>query len=631
MINKKNISLTHFIVSQVSLFLLIITLIVASLSYLAIKDKLEEQVNHHIDYIINAQQVNIDKFLWNYDMEGLESVANAVLKDPHIQAVHITELRDHGEQHTVLETGGTPFPKEENPNVLSVDIIHTEVTGQEIKSGMFQVYVDYDKIRSDIAYQITKMVAVAAVSYILLLTLIYFTLKNSLAPLTSMSKQMASSHADNITLTRSSENQTREIGALYDAFAKLERRVFVHQQNILAAKRQAEQANRIKDEFMANMSHELRTPLNSIIGMIRILDEGKNLNDEQKEMIQIIDKSSGTLLNLVNDILDISKIESGKVVLEHQAFELKRIVSDITQRSLPISSAKGLSLIENTKAMDDPIVMGDFHRLDRIITNLCGNAIKYTEHGHIKIECSTKELPDDKIEFTCSVSDTGIGIAKDKLSSIFDKFTQAEDSIERRFGGTGLGLSITKHLVELMKGTITVESQLGKGSTFTVTIPFEVANIDTKDLDKDDLGIDDHIISDLPKRGPFRDAKVLIAEDHELNQVLIKKLIMRLGCEHYHMVFDGLQAVEAFKKERYDLIFMDYHMPEMNGHEATEVIRDLEAQDEEQEPTLIIALTADAMVGTREECLKRGMDGYLSKPIDAKLLKKTIEQWFETE
>ncbi len=644
MISKKNISLTQFIVSQVSLFLLIMTLLLSYISYIAIKNQIETLIGQKIDYILTSQSINAESYLWNYDTEGLTSIADSVLADPQILAVRIIEIGEKSLPHTTLENGSVPFPKDDkDPSILSREMIHVMPDKTEKKIGLFQVFVDYKSVRTEIAYKVFIMAMMAAIAYVVLLTVIYFTLKKSLYPITYMSKQLEESDAEKINLERLPETQTKEIETLFDAFETLQKKIYDHQQSLISSIEQAEKANKIKDTFMANMSHELRTPLNSIIGMMKILQEGTNLQKEQKEMMEIIDKSSHSLLTIVNDILDISKIESEKIVLEHHPFNIEQLITNITKQFNP---DKNVEVTIDTKNIKDINVFGDHHHLKKILMNLYSNTIKYTKNGHITVHAYTKEISKNKVEFICSFEDTGIGIQSDKIDTIFEKFTQAEDSITRRFGGTGLGLSITKQLVELMGGTIHVESSFGEGSKFTVCIPFELTT-DTAEAQEDSDS--NNIItetkpensntnpSDNIEKRIFASAKVLIAEDHEFNQILVKKLVKRIGCENSDLVIDGKEAVKAFennskdKQQQYDLILMDCHMPEMNGYEATQAIREIENNQQERptNPTIIIALTADAMVGAREKCLQSGMDDYISKPIDEDVLKNALDKWFE--
>lgn len=421
---------------------------------------------------------------------------------------------------------------------------------------------------------------------------------------------------------------------------------------IQKAQKEAEKANQAKSEFLANMSHELRTPLNSIMGMTRMFTEDPDLSNDNRAMAGTVLKSATNLLEIVNDILDISKIEAGSMVLEKSGFDLKNMIANVMETMAPVASAKGIALKYHFSNEEIPFLVGDPFRLSRVLTNLVSNAIKYTSSGEVgimidhthqpaetadistfeidtdgvEVNIETKTLKEGKAEIYCEVKDTGIGIPKDKLKMIFDKFTQADETITRKYGGTGLGLAITKDLVELMGGEIGVDSEVGKGSTFWFRIPFDItdkASEDSKDRGK------------ARRRKAIKDrgepviqaenARILVAEDHLLNQEFIQRLLSRIGLRHVDLAENGEQTLQAYKEEDYDLILMDCHMPDKNGYETTEEIRKDEKNTGKHIP--IIALTADAMKGTQEKCLKAGMDEYITKPIDADELRDILEQW----
>lgn len=461
-----------------------------------------------------------------------------------------------------------------------------------------------------------------------------------------------------------------QIGKLIRSFAAM-REAIINQQKSLKeqnreltlAKEQAEKANHAKSEFLANMSHELRTPLNSIMGLTRMFTEDPDLSEDNRRMAGTVYKASTSLLDIVNDILDISKIEAGSMVLERIGFDLKGVVSNIIETMAPIASAKGVSLKYQYEHDDLPYLMGDPLRVSRILANLLSNAIKYTDKGVVNVSIDGKRilqtkgevetfeynkarkvhilvnsrpLTNNKLELHCLVQDTGIGIPKDKLKMIFDKFTQADESTTRKFGGTGLGLAITKDLVEMMGGKIGVDSEIGKGSTFWFTIPFDTTDkIDEEGHGKARKNRQEKT-GDAPQaRIPIAKARILVAEDHLLNQDFIKRLLGRKGFEHVNVVDTGERAVEEWGKGTYDLILMDCHMPGKNGYEATQEIRKQESAaaktiaDKKKTGAHIpiVALTADAMKGTQEKCLECGMDEYVTKPIDADELRAVLGQW----
>jgi|GEM_PF-1714490 len=388
-------------------------------------------------------------------------------------------------------------------------------------------------------------------------------------------------------------------------------------ENLRDMKERAEAANVAKSDFLANMSHELRTPLNSIIGMTRLLMES-NLTRQQLELADASMRSSVNLLEIVNDILDLSKIEAGEIKLEEIGFDLHYTIGSVAKALKHMAKEKRLTIIENIQT-DMPYVIGDPLRLSRVLTNLIGNAIKYTAAGHISIKAVYSYLDADTIELFCEITDTGIGIREDKIDSIFDKFVQADSSITRKYSGTGLGLAITRQLVDLMKGRIGVRSKLGEGSTFWFRIPFKTTKVLTGEK---------HRRRAMRYSGTLdpENARVLVAEDYVLNQMLVRKILEKFKLTHYEIVGDGAQAVEKYRQQRWDIILMDCQMPEKSGYEATEEIRAFE-QEEGRPRAKIVAMTANAMPGERDKCLSHGMDDYISKPIDIMVLKDILSQW----
>ncbi|MEI7892955.1 MAG: ATP-binding protein, partial [Myxococcales bacterium] len=379
------------------------------------------------------------------------------------------------------------------------------------------------------------------------------------------------------------------------------------------AQQAAEAANRAKSEFLANMSHELRTPMNGVLGMASLLLD-TTLSSTQHHYITTVEKSGETLLTVLNDILDFSKIEAGRLEIESVSFNVRTMVDD-TMRLLGLrAEEKGLRLRFKIDDAVAELLAGDPTRLRQVLTNLVGNAIKFTSHGEVvlRVHCDNGDRTHQTLR--CEVQDTGIGIAPETLETLFRPFAQADSSIARRFGGTGLGLTISKQLVELMGGRLYVDSKLGVGSTFCFEVRCpKVVHEYAIELTKDRR---DH-------QGAFHGTRILLAEDDKTNQLVASFMLRHLGC-HVQVASDGVEALTALASSDFDLVLMDVQMPELDGLAATRQLRDLGGTNGR---IPVIALTAHAMQGFREQCMEAGMDDYLCKPIDRKALAQCLERW----
>jgi signal transduction histidine kinase len=409
---------------------------------------------------------------------------------------------------------------------------------------------------------------------------------------------------------------------LYFAYLVLERfqyRMIQAEKSALLLVEDAKKADKAKSDFLANMSHEIRTPINGVMGMLELLTQ-EDLKIEHKEKINIAFNSSKSLLEVVNEVLDYSKIEAGKLTLEHVEFDIINLLTEIYQVTQNLAQTKGLTLVLDTSSIHNRHVKSDPLRFKQILLNLIGNAVKFTREGEviIKVEQIKKDNADYLI---CSITDTGVGIEKSKLTEVFDSFKQADTSTTRNFGGTGLGLSISKRLCQLLKGNIQVVSEVNQGSKFTITIPVELIN---------ELDASQKEVELLTTPAWQKDIRILLVEDNRINQVVAIQILesFNLTCD---VAENGAIALAKLKVSLkinipYTCVLMDCQMPTLDGYEATKRIRLGECGDSYKNIP-IIAMTANAMEGDREKCISTGMNDYIAKPIEKHLMLGVLKKW----
>ena len=383
-----------------------------------------------------------------------------------------------------------------------------------------------------------------------------------------------------------------------------------YQKELIKAKEEAEQGKRIKENFLANMSHEIRTPINGIIGLTHLLEKTL-LDDSQKEMLTLLEVSSNSLLGVINDILDLSKIEAGKFKITRTETELIKLCTSVVNLLMIRTKEKGLELL--TLFSDDlpEFILADSLRLNQILMNLIGNAIKFTSEGSItlKVEVLNRKGNNQQLKF--SVIDTGIGIAKKNLDKVFENFEQADERTTLKYGGTGLGLSIVKNLVQLKGGLLEVESEESKGSTFSFTNWYEV--------------LQNNRVAEEKKTEellPLRNVKILIAEDNPINKFLIVKILKDWQIETV-VVENGQDAIDKLKENDYDLVLMDTYMPVMNGLEAIKLIREGYAPGKESIP--VITFSAAVMAADKQMAIDAGANDVVSKPFELDDLYRKIK------
>jgi len=378
------------------------------------------------------------------------------------------------------------------------------------------------------------------------------------------------------------------------------------------AEKQASIAVQTKENFLANMSHEIRTPLSGILGFTNLLQK-RSLDATSAEFVSAIQQSGENLITIVNDILDLSKIEAGMMRITPGIFSINGLINSVETLFSERVKEKGLSITSTVDPAIPDTLKGDATRLTQILVNLIGNAIKFTQQGSISIAVYSKSRTDSKITLGFDITDSGIGIEKEKLAEVFERFNQGEDSTTRNYGGTGLGLSIVKNLIQLQNGDIKVRSEQGKGSTFSFFIPYDISE---QQLNTP-LSIPANYYRDKSKKA----LRILVVDDNAINQSLMNHLLLQWNID-FNIVSNGMEAVEKLGNKVYDLILMDLQMPQMDGYAATQHIREVMKLD-----IPIIAMTAHALAGEREKCLSRGMNEYISKPIKEQELFDLISQF----
>ena len=551
----------------------------------------------------------------------LESVAN--ISD--VTGIEVIEQQGS----VFVKTGSVPEHSTSSyASFRSFYVARSLVTVGNENLGVVRVAVTLDPIY-------TTALQVSAYAFLLWLLALMFSVPLTRAlnrrvtlPLARISELMKRSAAEETFDERVKFKRNDELGEtaaalnnLLDRVADRDTRLSAFIEELTLARDAAESATRAKSSFLANMSHEIRTPMNGVVGLIDLV-KLEGLNDKQLTWITSMERSAEALLNVIDDILDFTKIESGKLNISPSDFELSPCIESVMDLFYEQATTRNIALTLTIDESAPTSLFTDQGRLRQILTNLIGNAFKFTTQGSIEVIVGVATIgvrPSVRV----TVSDTGIGIPKDQFDLVFARFQQIESGLTRRYGGAGLGLSICKELASLMGGTMDFESSETSGSQFWFDIPIESSTTSQSDLASDAAPALERNVPLLVPSVDDSDISVMVAEDSQVNQFIIKELLKNLGVDAT-MVDDGAQAIAASEHTAYDLIFMDVSMPVMDGLTATQKIRARECAGDTQ--TMIVGLSAHAMLGDVERAIESGMDDYITKPISL----KTVEQVLQT-
>ncbi len=620
----------------------IVTMIQLVIEYSATK----RLIGNDLESLAKSFSPSVAGALWELDRPLMKTMAQGIAQSSIVTGVSISS--DTGESYTTV--GIVPAAVNTNPNGMFAPYQHTKTilkrqtpNGERIL-GSLSIFSDRSVALHRVKYSFIVILVNSIIKTAGLLVIFYLVITRGLSrPLSRLNEFVS-----RIRFASESENpeplhypHNDELGQLTDSMnlmlerlkkarheleqsnQHLEQTVAERTRSLSEAVEAADAANRSKAAFLANMSHEIRTPLNAIIGFSKLVSKTALTRDQHAYVGNII-ASGELLLTVINDVLDFSKIEAGKLALEQVSFDLRRCIEQVLNIIQYKATEKGLPVITEVADTVPKLLIGDPHRLSQILVNLLNNSIKFTDVGSIELQISLLErTADDRAQLVFTVNDSGIGISPEQCHGLFAPFTQADSSTTRKYGGTGLGLSICKRLVELMEGSINCSSTLGRGSSFSFTAWFGIAEGEIADNCESLRTVPGQPTGDgmLPRKG----AQILLVEDNELNRQLMIALLHGIGIQVTTAANgeEALQLLAAEGPHRFDLILMDIQMPIMDGYEATRRIR----CDEQFNKLPIIALTAHALAEERQTILGCGMDDYLTKPVDEQQLRATIARW----
>ncbi|MCU0450886.1 MAG: ATP-binding protein [Bernardetiaceae bacterium] len=506
-------------------------------------------------------------------------------------------------------------------------VLYTPIIGltNQKQVGILCLKVDSDYANQRLGRYLQVVVVVFATAIVLVTLVTWFLQKAITRPVVRLTKAANQISTSQEIIPTEMVDRKDELGQLANSFSQMLGRLREQQEALTTAKDLAEASAKAKQEFMANMSHEIRTPMTAVLGMTDLLLE-KDPSAEQTRLLQAMKSSADQLMALLNDILDFTKIESGKLTFEQRVINLNLVLQNMLVSNQVRAERKGLQVLLDVAPEVPNYFLGDPLRLSQILLNLFSNAVKFTDAGHVTTRVRLLATDETTVRIQFAIEDSGIGIDADKLGPIFSSFTQASSETTRKYGGTGLGLSISKQLVEAQGGQISVESRRGVGSTFSFWLPFTRISEHSAEAHRTETPrqLTNPLVFAQPEQAlTQRKGRILLVEDNDFNIMLVVGLLVKWGYE-VETATNGRLGVNALRENpsRYDVVLMDVQMPEMDGYQATKAIR-----DELNNPVPIIAMTASALQGDVQKCLAMGMNDFVSKPFDKKVLAEKLARY----